>query len=365
MVCRVFQRRTFPTRVESTGPNRLRQNWKHSATHLGLQRIPTHTMPFFKFRRGDAASVPPAGSPAQALSVEVLRKRAKHRLVGASVLVLLGVLGFPLLFETQPRPIAVDIPIEIPGKNAVKPLDIPAPATVATAPASAPAKPPAPAASPETITAAASLSPQEEIYSPKPAPALVEPVSPAIKKEVKPEPRHEVKNEVKPEVKPEPKPESKPRPEPRPEAKAEPRTETKSEAKTEVKPAVKAEARPVPKPAAASDDGARAIALLNGRPAPKVAALTKPATAEESKAAAAETKGRMVVQVGAFADAAKAEETRSKLQKAGLATYTQTIDTKNGKRTRVRVGPFASKAEAEKAVNKIRALDLPVAILSF
>ena len=83
-------------------------------------------MPFFKFRRGDSASVPPAGSAAQALSVEVMRKRAKHRLIGASVLVLLGVVGFPLLFDTQPRPVAVDIPIEIPGKNSVKPLVLPA-----------------------------------------------------------------------------------------------------------------------------------------------------------------------------------------------------------------------------------------------
>ena len=48
-----------------------------------------------------------------------------------------------------------------------------------------------------------------------------------------------------------------------------------------------------------------------------------------------------------------------------MKTYTQVVDTKEGKRVRVRVGPFASKAEAEKAVNKIRALDLPVAILSF
>ncbi|MBH2020760.1 MAG: SPOR domain-containing protein [Burkholderiales bacterium] len=321
-------------------------------------------MPFFKFRRGDTASVPPAGSAAQALSVEVLRKRAKHRLIGASVLVLLGVLGFPLLFETQPRPIAVDIPIEIPGKNVVRPLVIPAPAAVATAPAPAPApaKTAAPAATPETITAAASLSPQEEIYPSKPRPALAEPASPAIKKEVNPEPRHEAKAELKPEAKP------KPKPEPRPEARAELRTEPKPEAKAEAKPAVKAEARPVPKPAAASDDGARAIALLNGAPAsqaPKVAALSKPAATEETKAAAAETKGRMVVQVGAFADAAKAEETRRKLEKAGLATYTQVADTKDGKRIRVRVGPFASKAEAEKAVNKIRSLDLPVAILSF
>ena len=162
-------------------------------------------MPFFKFRRGDASPTPPAGSATQAQSVEVLRKRARHRLIGASVLVLLGVVGFPILFETQPRPVAVDIPIEIPGKNAVRPLVMPAPApAVATAPA--PAKTPAPAA--QTVTAAASLSPTEEIYPSKPAPPLAEPASPAIKKELKPEPRQEVKAEVKPEVKP--RPESKP-----------------------------------------------------------------------------------------------------------------------------------------------------------
>jgi DedD protein len=306
-------------------------------------------MPFFKFRRGDTASAPPAaGSAAPAQSVEVLRKRAKHRLIGASVLVLLGVLGFPLLFDTQPRPIAVDIPIEIPEKNAVKPLVMPAPIT-----AIAPTPATKPAAAPETVTAAASLSPQEEIFSSKPAPPLAVPAPPAIKKEVKPEPNPEVKTAVKP--KPEPKAEPKPEPKPEP----------KAEAKTEVKPAVKAET----KPAATSEEGARARALLNGTAAsqaPKVAVVTKSAATDDTKAAAAaETKGRMVVQVGAFADAAKADETRRKLEKAGLKTYTQVTDTKDGKRTRVRVGPFASKAEAEKAAGKIRALDLPVAILSF
>ena len=330
-------------------------------------------MPFFKFRRGDAASVPPAGSAAQALSVEVLRKRAKHRLVGASVLVLLGVVGFPLLFETQPRPIAVDVPIEIPGKNSVKPLVVPGQPPAATT-AATPAKAPAPAA--ETVTAASSLSPREEIYSSKPAFPLAQTAPPAIKKEVKPEPRPEVKAEVKPEARQEVKPRPEPKPEPRPEAKAEP----KPEVKTEARPAIKAEAKPEPKaepkpetkpvvkPAAASDDGARAIALLNGTAAsqvPKVAALSKPAATEEAKAATAEAKGRMVVQVGAFADSAKADETRRKLEKAGLTAYTQVADTKDGKRIRVRVGPFASKAEAERAVNKIRSLDLPVAILSF
>ena len=73
---------------------------------------------------------------------------------------------------------------------------------------------------------------------------------------------------------------------------------------------------------------------------------------------------RLVVQVGAFADAAKAREVRLKLEKAGLKTYTQVADSKEGKRTRVRVGPFANKAEADQAALKIKALDLPATILS-
>jgi DedD protein len=73
---------------------------------------------------------------------------------------------------------------------------------------------------------------------------------------------------------------------------------------------------------------------------------------------------RLVVQVGAFADAAKAREVRLKLEKAGLKTSPQVADRKEGKRTRVRVGPFASKAEADQAALKIKALDLPATILS-
>ena len=291
-------------------------------------------MPFFKFRRGDSASTPSAGPATQVQSVEVLRKRAKQRLIGASVLVLMGVVGFPLVFDTQPRPVEGDIPIEIPGKNALKPLVIPAsPAPAVTSPRAASAT------ASEKVAAAASLSPREEIFSSKPVSAPAESAPPAIKKEAKPEPR--------PAVKPEPKPAPKP------------------EVKPVAKPAVKAETSPAPKNNAANDDGARAIALLNGTQAPKAAAVAKPAATEETKAAAAETKGRMVVQVGAFADASKADETRRKLEGAGLKTYIQAVDTKDGKRIRVRVGPFASKSQAEKAVNKIRSLDLPVAILSF
>ena len=258
-------------------------------------------MPFFNFRRGGSNAASNAGPAAQPESVEVMRKRAKHRLIGSAVLVLIGVVGFPLLFDTQPRPIPVDIPIEIPGKGPVKPLAVPAaPAATAPAPTAPAPTPPAPA---DKVAAAASLAPKEEILSSKPAAAASAPAA--------------VKPEAKPEVKPAPKPEPKPA------------------------------AKPEPKPVA-NADAARASALLNGSTPP----------------AAAEAEGRLVVQVGAFADVAKAREARLKLEKAGLKTYTQVAETKDGKRIRVRVGPFATKAEAEKAAGKIKSLDLPAAILT-
>ena len=99
-------------------------------------------MALFKFRKGGDAS---PSSPAQPETVEALRRRARHRLIGAAVLVLLGIIGFPLLFDTQPRPVAVDIPIEIPDRNKVKPLAPPAAsAPVAQSKAADPAPAPTP-----------------------------------------------------------------------------------------------------------------------------------------------------------------------------------------------------------------------------
>ena len=281
-------------------------------------------MAFFNFRRGGSNPASAAGPAAQPESVEAMRKRAKHRLIGAVVLVLLGVVGFPLLFDTQPRPIAVDIPIEIPGKNSVKPLTIPA---QASAPAAAVT--PSPAAAPaEKVAAASSLSPREEILSSKPEKVQESSAPSAIKNEAKPAPKVDAKSE----------------------STAEPKTADKPHPK----PPAKAESKTATRPAAGEDDGARAVALLNG-----TAQQPKPA-----KPAAAEGNARVVVQVGAFADAAKASEARGKLERAGLKTYTQVADTKDGKRTRVRVGPFASKAEAEQAVGKIKSLGLSAAVLT-
>lgn len=233
-------------------------------------------MAFFKFRKsGDE----PSATSVQPESIEVMRKRAKHRLIGAAVLVLVGVIGFPLLFDKQPRPISVDIPIEIPDRNKVKPLTVPEPAAALKTeekllPPAAPAASEAPKA----------------IANPEPA-VIQKPVPQALEKTVE-------------------------------------------------------KAPPAPlKP----DDGAKAQALLDGQEVDK-----KAGTGE----------GRFVVQVGAFADAARAREVRLKVEHAGLKTYTQVVEGKEGRRIRVRVGPFAGKAEADKAVEKIKKLNLPATTLT-
>ena len=86
-------------------------------------------MAFFKFRSSDSEAQPPASAGE---SLDLLRQRARQRLVGAAALVLAGVIGFPLVFDTQPRPVALDIPIDIPDKDKAKPIVI-VPPTVAPA----------------------------------------------------------------------------------------------------------------------------------------------------------------------------------------------------------------------------------------
>ena len=81
-------------------------------------------MAFFKFRLPGQPTSEPQGnhSNTPAESVDAMRRRARHRLIGASVLVVLGVVGFPLLFDTQPRPVSVDIAVNIPDRATAKPL---------------------------------------------------------------------------------------------------------------------------------------------------------------------------------------------------------------------------------------------------
>ena len=265
------------------------------------------------FSRNASSGAAAFGEPADA--VLKARTRARQRLIGAAVLVVIGVIGFPLVFETQPRPIPVDIPIVIPRKDGAPALAMPparsaagmTPAIVdATPPAAASASTPS-ATSPadEVITETREQGGKEVSSGKAAAPAARPPSAPVMAERAA--------------SKPAPKPAS---PEPAPKAAAE------------------------AKPAAASADAGRAKALLEG---------TEPAKASGV---------RFVLQVGAFAEASAARETRLKAEKLGLKTYTQVAETPSGSRIRVRVGPFATREEADKALAKARGAGLAGVVLT-
>ncbi|MEG1282453.1 MAG: SPOR domain-containing protein [Comamonas sp.] len=306
----------------------------------------------------------PRSNPAE--SVEAMRRRARHRLIGATVLVLLAIIGFPMLFDTQPRPVPVNAAIEIPDRERVAALAVP-PAAPVSVPrghdnglvdgeeiVSSGANSGAAVVAGTAAGAAAAV-----VANAAPAkPAVVAP-APA-----KPEPKAEVKPERKPDPKPEPKPEAKPKEEHKPAAKPEPKPEAKPK-EEKPKDAPKPEAKPTddkPKESAKpkrDDDADRIRAMMEGRQASAAAATA----AKPEAAAPAAASSRYIIQVGAFAEADKASEVRAKLQMAGVPAFTQNVKTSAGNRVRVRVGPFNSKDEAERAAAKVKAQGLPAALV--
>lgn len=247
-------------------------------------------MAFFKFRLPGQATGEPQGNTSNtpAESVDAMRRRARHRLIGASVLVVLGVVGFPLLFDTQPRPVSVDIAVDIPDRATAKPL-------VDTS-------------TPKPLSASAGLDAKEEV---------VPDAKPEVKAEARPEPKTSAQAEVKPEA-------------------------AVAAAAAVAAVAPKAETKPEP---------AKAEAKTDAKPA------AKPADSKETGA-------RFVVQAGTFSDEVKLRETRSKLEKAGITTYTQVIEGKDGRRVRVRVGPFSNRDDADKVARKIKQLSLQPQVLT-
>jgi DedD protein len=246
----------------------------------------------FKSSAG-GAKVARAGASTDANElVRDARARARRRLIGAALLLGLGIIGFPLLFETQPRPIAVDIPIEIPSREAVAPLQSPAPRPVRNAPAVAP-KPPADASSGNTSTAGT------------------------------PDPRSTAEAAATPEVKPEPAPMPKPPAQAKP---AEPPRVAESKPARPVE-AAPAEARPAPKPADAAATGA----TDDGRFVVQIGAFAEAASARDARLKVEamglktytqvieSSSGRRIrVRIGPYATKAEADKAAARVKSGGL-----------------------------------------------
>jgi DedD protein len=274
------------------------------------------------------------------------KKRARRRLVGAIALALAAAVGLPMLLDSEPKPLAGDIAIQIPAKDKAAPLPVPAPN--------------------KAVSAAESVDKDEEVVdAPPPAPAAKAPAAVAA---AKPEsvaaqppavtaPKPEPKVEHKPEHKEAPPAEQK-------DAKAEARLAEKEKAeraKAEQKAEhdraehekaerlarearEKAKKAAEDKPVKPKDDAARAMAILEGKPAEK----EKPAESSSQ---------RFVLQVAALSSQEKAAEVQAKLREAGISSYTQKTSTPNGELIRVRVGPL-NKEDAEKVRAKLGRLGM-------
>ena len=116
---------------------------------------------------------------------------------------------------------------------------------------------------------------------------------------------------------------------------------------------------PVSVPASAPAPAAPKVAASKPK-APASSTTTTITTTATSKATA--TERRFYINVGLFAEDSNARKAHAKLIDAGLASFTQELDSPKGKRTRVRVGPFDTRSEADAAAEKIRALKLDAVV---
>lgn len=90
--------------------------------------------------------------------------------------------------------------------------------------------------------------------------------------------------------------------------------------------------------------------------------MAAPASATPSRSASAEA-ANFYVNMGAFAMATNASHAYKKALDAGIAVFTQELETPQGKLTRVRAGPYTTRSEADAMVKKVRALGLDAVVM--
>lgn len=226
-----------------------------------------------------------------------LKKRARRRLVGAAFFVSVVAVVLPMVMDHEPRQVVQDVEIRIPGQD-----EKPFAPKFAAAPVEKPAEKPLAATSDKAAVDATAEA--------KPTARVVE-----VSKDSKPVEKAADKPVQKPE-----KPADKP----------------------PVKPAEKAAEKTTEKPKA--DEAKRAAAILAGQAADSKAIEARP-TAKS---------GEYLVLIGAFANEANVKNIKAKLAEQGIKTFSEPLDTPQGKKTRVRAGPFPSRDAADKALEKMQ-----------
>jgi DedD protein len=220
-----------------------------------------------------------------------LKKRARRRLVGAIALAVLAAVVLPMVMDHAPQAPVQDVQIRIPGQDQ------------------------APAFSPKTLSANSAEAPAAHVTpaasaAKAAAPVAEKPAVPASTEKTADKPVEAPKLATKPEKPVEKTPE-------------------------------KSVATPEKAGKTSKDEAQRAAALLAGK-------------ATEPSAPAKAATGEHVILIGAFANLANVKQLQTKLGELGLKVYTETLDSPQGKKTRVRAGPFPSRDAADKALEKMK-----------
>ncbi len=267
-------------------------------------------------------------------NVSQVRGRARRRLIGAAVLLAVGVIGFPLLFETKPRPVSTEVPAVLASKERVAPASTPSKIVDASAVAPSIASP-ASAAMPNATSASAPRAPEavREIAIPSvPAAAVAAPAAAAAKDKAERDAAARDKAER--------------------DRAAKQRADQEAAQKTKADRERREQARQDEARRAKTEEDKRARSALEGRP-----------SASAATASTAADVARYAVQVGAYTSEAGVSEVRTKLDRVGLKSYTQVVRTSAGVTTRVRAGPYASRRDAEQAAEKARSIGLQPALV--
>ncbi|RCS58058.1 SPOR domain-containing protein [Parvibium lacunae] len=276
-------------------------------------------MPIFKRQSTDTTDPRAArsGSLPQDPAL-ALKRRARHRLLGVTTLVMTSIIVLPMIFDSEPKPRTREIAITIPSKT------VPASnqRLANERPLSEEANP-APATSKET---------PQPIGLPS-ADSTENTVNKSVDNPVNSTLNNAVNKPAKAAV----------------EASAKAVESSASVAQKE-KAAVDATRE--------SSQQARAQALLEGKGASPAAEAVKPQDRKPESGGE-----RYWLQIGAFANQEKVDQLLTKLRGSGFHPQTAVLETSGGPRTRVRLGPFSSKAAAEAAQKRLQPLALNAALV--
>ncbi|WP_374353667.1 SPOR domain-containing protein [Chitinimonas sp.] len=247
-----------------------------------------------------------------------LKKRARRRLIGAVALMLVALIVLWTVMDNHPPPSLANQSVAIVSSD-------PALTTTVKPDGKAPSLP---------ITAAPA-KPVDPLLAPSPvAPPPVKPSKPDTASQ--PAAAHETQAVAVP-------PTAKPAEAKAPEPKV---TVSKPvEAHAAPEPAVEKPAKPEPakKPEVARKNPAKILAGVED----EASYAAKPTPAHEASS-------HFYLQIGAFADAGKAQSLQEKAQAAGVSVQAEPVKTDKGSLTRLRAGPYASRDAAEKAHSKLQ-----------